>query len=1142
MRCTHCGFENPADANFCQECGAGLPPACPACGRVSSPGAKFCAGCGAPMAAAAIRGAAQSASSSVPIQYTPRHLVERILAEQATMETRGSTVGERKTITALFADMAGSTALIRDLDPEDAQRLIDPVIALMMEAVHHYEGYVAKSLGDGILALFGAPLAHEDHAQRAVYAALRMQEAMRHHSDRVRLEFGIALQIRVGIHTGEVVVRSIRKDDLHADYDPVGHTVHIASRMESTATPATTLVSESTHKLTEGYFEFKALGTTRVKGLEDPLLVYEVVGPGPLRTRLQVAAHRGLARFVGRAAELAGLESAWGRARAGHGQIVGVVGEAGVGKSRLFLEFKARAQPGSSALVLETFSVSHGKAFAYLPLIELLKNYFQITPRDVERTCREKVVGKVLTLDRTLEELLPYVLYLFGIEEQGSALLAMDPQIRRERTFDAITRLLVRESVNQPVQVLFDDLQWLDRETEAFLNALIERVPNAGILLLLNFRPEYRPGWRQNSDYTQLRLDPLGQVESEALLITLLGEDTSLARLKRLILDKTDGNPFFMEEVVQTLVEESVLLGEPGRYRIEVAPDTFQIPTTVKGVLAARVDRLEPAEKALLQTLAVIGTEFTWSLVRQVAGQPEDRLRYLLAKLQASDFIYERPAFPEVEYAFKHSLTQEVAGQALLSEQRGALHERTAQAIEVLYRQQLDSHCSDLAHHYSLSGNIPKAVEYLHSAGSQALERSAHLEAIPHLNTALELLKRLPDTPERANQELALRITLGPALIAAKGYASPEVEASFSRALALSEQGGETRQIFQAKLGLRTFYSLRAEHQTSYKLGESLLSLAERAQDPELIGQANFALATSSFHLGDPVKAKAHLERGLATIDREHHTATSFLLGQDPVVHALVAAARVLWYLGCPDQAARRIQDALKLARKLSHPYSMALVLALAAEVYQCRREAQLVEEFSDAAIALSTEQGFPYWSAWGGILRGWALAEQGSPAEGIDQIHRGIRACIATGAELARPYVLALLAQAYVKAGQVPAALETLTEAQDTANRTGERYCLAELHRLRGELLLQCASDQSSKPSNDEEAQACFLEAISIAGKQGAKSLELRAMSSFARLSRDRGNAEAARQRLSATLYAFQEGLDTADWQEAKALLDALE
>ncbi|MCG5078592.1 hypothetical protein [Paraburkholderia tagetis] len=700
---------------------------------------------------------------------------------------------------------------------------------------------------------------------------------------------------------------------------------------------------------------------------------------------------------------------------------------------------------------------------------------------------------------------------------------------------------LVRESVNQPVQVLFDDLQWLDRETEAFLNALIERVPNARILLLLNFRPEYRPGWSHKGDYTQLRLDPLGQVESEALLVTLLGADGALAHLKRLILDKTDGNPFFIEEVVQTLVEEKVLLGEPGRYRIEAAPDTIQIPTTVKGVLAARVDRLDPAEKALLQTLAVIGTEFTWSLVRHVAGQAEDRLRYLLAKLQASDFIYERPAFPEVEYAFKHSLTQEVAGQALLIEQRSALHERTAQAIEVLYRPQLDSHCSDLAHHYSLSGNLPKAVEYLLSAGSQALERSAHLEAIPHLNRALELLKRLPDTPERASQELALRIALGPALIAAQGYASPEVQGTFSRALALCEQGGETRQIFQAKLGLRTFYSMRAEHQTAYELSEGLLSLAERARDPELLGQASFVLGASSFHLGDPVKARAHLERGLAAIDREHHTATSFLLGQDPVVHGLVAAARTLWYLGYPDQAAMRVQEALTLARKLSNSYSMALALALAAEVHQCRREAQLAGEFAQAAMALSREQGFPFWLAWGDIVQGWALADQGGAAAGIEQIHRGLSACQATGAELTRPYQLALLAQAYIKAGEASAALETLAEALTIVNRTGERYFLAELHRLRGELLLQRAREHSTETSYYQGAEACFLDAMSIASRQGARSLELRAASSFARLQRDRGHEEPARQRLSAVLFAFEEGFDTADWQEAKALFDAL-
>ena len=446
MHCTNCGSENPPDARFCKDCGARLGRRCPQCGHDSGSADRFCTACGASLVLLTVgpSDGNQPTAAPAPIDYTPRHLVERILAQQAAMEARGATAGERKTITALFADMAGSTALIHDLDPEEARRLIDPVIALMMEAVHHYEGYVAKSLGDGILALFGAPIAHEDHPQRALYAALRMQEAMRRHSDRIRLEQGIPLQIRVGIHTGEVVVRSIRRDDLHTDYDPVGHTINIASRMESIATPSSILVSEATCKLTEGYFDFKALGATQVKGVREPLAVYEVVRLGVLRTRLQVAQHRGLARFVGRDGELAQLRDALERAKAGHGQIVGVVGEAGVGKSRLFHEFKMLSQRG--CMVLETFSVSHGKSFAYLPLIDLVKNYFQIEPLDDERRCREKVAGRMLMLDRTLEELLPYLLFLLGISEPGSALPNMDPRIRRQRTFDAITRLLVRES------------------------------------------------------------------------------------------------------------------------------------------------------------------------------------------------------------------------------------------------------------------------------------------------------------------------------------------------------------------------------------------------------------------------------------------------------------------------------------------------------------------------------------------------------------------------------------------------------------------------------------------------------------------------------------------------------------------------
>jgi class 3 adenylate cyclase len=670
-----------------------------------------------------------------PISYTPPHLAERIRAASLTE-------GERKTITALFADLKGSTALIEGLDPEEARAIIDPALQVMMDAVHRYDGYVAQALGDGIFALFGAPLAHEDHPQRALYAALRMQEEMRRYTDTLRAKGYPPLLMRVGVNTGEVVVRSIRKDDLHADYVPVGHSTNLAARMEQLAAPGSILVTAYTHKLTDGYFEFKDLGKMQIKGVEEPLKVYEVLGAGPLRTRLQVSARRGLTRFVGRQSELEQLQHTLAQAKAGHGQIVGVMGEPGLGKSRLFYEFKLTSQSG--CLLLEAYSVSHGKASPYLPVIELLKCYFQIQPQDEERQRKEKIGGKVLILDRSLEDTLPYLFALLGIDDPTSSLQQMDLQIRRRRTFEAIKKLLLRESLNQPLILIFEDLHWIDSETQGFLDTLSESVASARILLLTNYRPEYRHEWGQKTYYTQLYLAPFGRAEAEEFLDALLGapavgargqwnsqaEAAPLQALKRLILEKTQGTPFFMEEVVQTLAEEQILAGEKGNYRVEKAPTELHISPTAQGVLAARIDRLAVEEKEFLQQLAVIGREFPLSLVRHVVTQPEDELYRILASLQRKEFLYEQPAFPEVEYIFKHALTQEVAYNSLLIERRKTLHERTAQAMEEVYRHRLEDHYSELAYHYSRSGNTQKAINYLQLAGQQAVQRSANVEAI----------------------------------------------------------------------------------------------------------------------------------------------------------------------------------------------------------------------------------------------------------------------------------------------------------------------------------------------------------------------------------------------------------------------------
>src|SRR5712692_7195076 len=981
-----------------------------------------------------------------PGRWTPPHLADRIRAEQAAREARGVTDGERKTITALFADIKNSMLLIEDLDPEEARAIVDPALQLMMDAVHRYEGYVAQSTGDGIFAFFGAPIAHEDHPQRALFAARRVQDELGKYADTLRRAGRSPIEVRIGLNTGEVVLRSIRKDDLRAEYTPIGHSTGLAQRMESLAKAGSIVVSEHTHKLTEGYFDFTPLGAATVKGVSEPIAVYEVRGVGPLRTRLQVAARRGLARFVGRHSELAQLTKALEQAKTGHGQIVGVMGEPGVGKSRLFYEFTVLSQRG--CLVLETFSVSHGKTYPYLPLIDLLKNYFQITLQDDERKVQEKVAGKVLILDRALEDTLPYLFSLLGVAEAITSLQQMDPQIRKRRTFEAIKRLLVRESVNQPLLLLFEDLHWLDTETQAFLNVLSESMATARILLLVNYRPEYRHEWSSKTFYTQLRLDPLGQGHAQEFLSALLGDSAALQPLKQLVLEKTEGNPFFMEEIVQALHEQGVVarLEAGGAHGQVSLPTDLHLPATVQGVLAARIDRLAAAEKELLQTLAVIGKEFSWGLVQQVVRRPADELQGLLGRLQTAEFIYEQPAFPEVEYTFKHALTQEVAYNSLLIERRKGLHERTAQAIEALYPTRLEDHSGDLAHHYSRSGNTQKAVEYLHLAGQQAVQRSANAEAINHLTTALELLKTLPDTPERSQQELALHLTLGPVLMNIRGYTAPEVGALYTRARELCQQVGETAQLFPVLFGLWLFSLLRAELPLARELAEQMMRLAQQAQDSALLLVAHRALGSTLLQQGEIPLAREHVEQGIALYDPQQHRSLAFVYGMDTGMTCLIYAAWVLWLLGYPDQALKRSHEAITLAQELSHLYSLSFALDFTANLHQFRREWRLAQERAEAAIAVSAEQGFTLDLSRAAILRGWALAEQGQGEDGIAQMQQGLAAYRETGAELDRPYFLTLLAEAYGKVGQVAEGLRVVAEALATVDRTGARFYEAEM------------------------------------------------------------------------------------------------
>ena len=761
------------------------------------------------------------------------------------------------------------------------------------------------------------------------------------------------------------------------------------------------------------------------------------------------------------------LKRAAEQAKSGHGQIVAAMAEAGVGKSRLFFEFKATSQTGW--MVLGTFSVSHGKASAYLPVIDLLCNYFRIANEDDDRTRREKVAGKITILDRSLEDALPYLFSLLGIVEGADPLAQMDGQVKKRRTLEAIRRIVLRESLNQPLMVVFEDLHWIDDETQALLNVLADSIGTARILLLVNYRPEYSHQWNSKTYYTQLRLDPLGKESAAEMLSALLGDGEDLLPLKRLIVERTEGTPFFMEEIVQALFEDGVLQRNGG-VKLARSMNTVKVPDTVQAVLAARIDRLAAEEKELLQTLAVLGREFPLGLVRRVTLKPDDELERALLRLQAGEFIYEQPASGDIEYIFKHALTQEVAYGALLVERRKLLHERAGAALESMFVEQLDDHLDDLAHHYGHSDNAGKGIEYLELAGQQALQRSAYADSVSKLDAALKLVQKLPDGPERIQRELLLQMSIGPALIAVKGNAAAEVERAYARARELCERLDEPPELFPAMWGLSLMHRLRGELRKSYELAEQMLWRAQNSGDPTFLLYGHIALGSTFYFLGEFLSAREHLEIAITLYDPQlHRLVTSRYGGGDPGVASRSFAAWTLWQLGYPDQALKRGNEALTSAEALSDSYTLAFAKGSVGVVHQLRRETRAAQELIEGAIALCAEYGFPNISAWVSTLRGWATLEQGHDEEGIAQMQEGLAAYRATGTSLNRPYLLILLAKAFRETGGRPHGLNALTEALAAADEHENRVWEAEIYRLKGELLLR------QNDSDTAEAQAVF-------------------------------------------------------------------
>ena len=1131
MTCLKCRHENGPSAKFCSECGARLISVCAACGSPLAPAARFCNECGQAVAATPV--ALVPSRYGSPGSYTPKHLAEKILTTSRT-----AFEGERKQVTVLFADVQGSLELLADRDPEDVRKLLDPVLECMMEGVHRYEGTVNQVMGDGIMALFGAPIAHEDHAVRACYAALRMQESVKRYAEDMFRSLGVTIRIRVGLNSGEVVVRAI-DSDLHVDYSAVGQTTHVASRMEQIADPGTTLLTAQTAMRAEGFVDVKSLGPVPVKGLSDPVGVYQLTGAGEVHSRLQALAGRGLTKFVGRAAEIVALHEALSLAEAGRGQLVAVVGESGVGKSRLCWEF-AHSPRAAGVKVVEAAAVSYGQATVFFPVISLLKAYFQIDGRDDTRRVREKVASALWSLDRALESSQPALFALLDVPVDEPAWTRLDPPQRRLATLEAVKRLLLREAHVQPLVLLFEDLHWIDGETQALLDVLVESLPSARLLLIVNYRPEYQHRWSDRADCRQIRLDPLQTSSVAEVLEAWLGPAPELKPLKQLLIERSEGHPFFLEESMQTLVETGALVGTRGSYRLAKAPERLQIPATIQAMLTARVDRLGDEDKRLLHAASVIGKEFPVALLEAIVNVPGDELRPSLWRLEAAEFVYQTRPFPDLEYTFKHALTHQVVYQSLLKSSRERHHHRIAQVLTTKFP---ETPAETLAHHYTEAGLFREAVPYWLRAGQRAIERSANAEAVGYLTNGLRALENVTEGPEHLQHELALQLALGTPLTMLKGHAAPEVEQVYARAYTLSQQMEATPLRFSVLTGL-WFHSFdQARYQTARELGTQCLVLAQRLHDPQLRHEAYRMLWGPLFMLGDLPAARAHIEEAIALIDGEKYRAQTVEGTLDPGVLSLGYASWTLWILGYPDQARRRSQEAIALAERLSHAYTSVFALHHAGILHQFLREVDRVRQNADVVIPLAREGGFIRCLAGGLMRRGWALAEQGAPTEGIAQIREGFATWREMGVELGQPLLLAHLAEACQHDGRVDEALRLIDDALDVAQRTSERYYEADLLRLKGELLLlPLAGGSESQPSHPRgrEAEACLSRALAEARQRQAKSLELRAATSLGRLWRRQGKADDARRLLTEVYRWFTEGFDTPDLREAKSLLDA--
>jgi class 3 adenylate cyclase/tetratricopeptide (TPR) repeat protein len=1030
MKCPKCQSENREGVKFCEECGAKMEMECPNCGAIIPLGKKFCGECGHKLESPSEQPAQPPALDYAnPISYTPKHLADKILTNRSAIE------GERKLITVLFLDVANFTGMSEALDPEEVHEIMDGTFKILMDEIHKYEGNINQFTGDGVMALFGAPLAHEDHAQRACYASLSIQNALKAYAKKIVERYGVDFKARIGLNSGSVVVGAIG-DDLRMDYTAKGDTTNLAARMESMAEPGSVLLTASTQRLVKDYFALRSLGKVPVKGKTDPQEVYELLDVSSVVTRLDASVARGLTQYIGREREMESLLACYENVQAGLGQVVGIIAEAGVGKSRLVLELRKRLPENNT--YLEGHCLPYGSSIPFLPLLDILRSFFDIQEGEPEKHSKQKMREKTLGLDEKLVGALPAFQDLLSPPAEDESWRNLEPKEKRLKTFEAIRDLLIRLSQERPLILVVDDLHWADKTSEEFLDYFIGWLANTHILLLLLYRPEHTHPWGSKSYYSQIRLDQLSEGTSSELVQSILEGGEVVPEIIELILTRAAGNPLFMEELTKTLLENGSIKKDNHKYVLNLEASDVHVPDNVQGIIAARMDRLKDNIKRTMQIASVIGRDFAFSILKTITDM-EDELKAHLLDLQNLEFIYEKSLFPELEYIFKHAVTQEVAYDSILMQRRKELHARIGMAIETIYSERLEEFFEMLSHHYSRSDNLEKSYLFSRLSGDKAIRNNSAWEAFGYYKGAVGALKRAPEEAKsKRNQLEVLHLMLVPMILL--GF--PEESLSIlQEGEELSKELGDKKSLIRFYTNTGLYYSNRGDPTQGNRYSGRAFEEAEAIQDVETMAQSGPDLCLSYGTRGEYGKAIDVALRVTDAIEKAGRESETFG-GPMNVYPALLAiSGNNSATLGNFEEAKALVEKGLKAANLYGNPMTLGACQLNYGWVYLTKGEAGLASEYLSSSIKCFEKAKFtqPLALAWTGS--GLAHVILGDPETGRSHVEKGLMIHREAGIEWNLAAHVYSLGICHHSAGDLNSAQDAFEEAFRLSQDNQERH-----------------------------------------------------------------------------------------------------